>query len=136
MKLKIIGQKEAQYIGNAASVIGGWVAVGLMRTATRTASLIQYIGWSMEMAAQEARGETPRGNRHDGPYYVAALPESWTEGRDLPIERADQIVASLRSELERDTHRTWCHRTKDEDVQSETMWLAAITAVMPSAVPA
>jgi hypothetical protein len=127
MKIKIIGEKDAQYLGNAASVLGGWVAVELMQTATRTASLIQDIGWGMEMRSQAARGETPRGNRHDGPYYVSALPDSWTEGRDLPIEQVEQIVASLRGEIERDTHRTWGRSTQAHDVQIETQWLAAIT---------
>ncbi len=126
MKLKIIGLKDAQYIGNAAAVLGGWVAVGLGDAAVRTADLVGSIGWSMEMAAQ---GEHAQGNRHDGPYLLAALPESWTEGREVSPANVERIVACLRGEIARDESRTYLLRTREADLSSERQWLAAIVAV-------
>ena len=127
MKMKIIGLKDAQYIGMSASVLGGWVAVGLSEVAVRTGELVGQIGWRMEMDAQ---GDCAQGNRHDGPYLLAALPDSWTEGREVSPADAERIMASLRTEIARDEHRTWGRGTRESDLAIERYWLAAIHAVV------
>lgn len=108
MKLKIISQKEAEYLMMAPTVLGGWVMVGC--DAANRVTLWDNI---CQMS------------REYGIHYLALLPDGMSEG--IPADRSE-VMAAVAFAIAHASNRTWAKASKDADVALLREWQSRIEA--------
>lgn len=111
MKLGLITTKEAEYIGSAASVAGGWIMAGgewCNRTSTYDALL-------------------RLGGRVYADHRLACVPDVF-DAALLPVEAAT-CAEIIRCDIARAETRNWAKGSIAGDVETLREWLARIEAV-------
>lgn len=98
MKLGAIKRRQAEWLGNAAAVAGGWVMVG-------------------EEWMNDSRVEFLLA--HDE--LLAAIPDTFTTVQVRPISR-EKILSTLNSDIELNSTRTWSLKSREADVENMTKW--------------
>lgn len=109
LTLGIISNHDAQWLGMAASVAGGWVMVGA--------------AWMNCSRLTDALGLGLSGG------LLAALPDSIRTVAIRPVDAA-KCAQILRDDIARNEARNYCRGSKDEDVAMLRTWLARIEALL------